>query len=258
MNTKKNYFALLLLLNLANFGNAQSLVINELMADNGELTGILDEVGQADDWLEIHNKTNTTVDMSGYFLSDRLDDLQKWEVPSGQEIGPYGYKIFWADDDESQGVRHTNFKLSKSGETLYLSDTGGSIVDSVQFGEQSTNISYARIPNGTGDFEFKAPTFRYNNEATSGLSTPLKKSAFDLFPNPAHESFNLKWKEAAAEEYLSISIWDALGQLVYSEKLRREGEETTTSISLQQYISGLYYVQMETETYHSIELLVIE
>jgi hypothetical protein len=196
--------------------------------------------------------------MAGYFLSDKLDDLQKWEVPSGEMIGPFGYKIFWADDDESQGARHTNFKLSKSGETLYLSNADGVIQDSVQYGEQSTNISYARIPNGTGNFEFKAPTFRYNNEATSGLGTPLNKSAFEVFPNPAHESFTVKWKETEAEEYLTISIWDALGQLVYSQKLRREGEETQTVISLQQYISGLYYVQMEAETYHSVDLLIVK
>jgi hypothetical protein len=41
----------------------------------------------------------------------------------------------------------------------------------------------------------------------------------------------VKWKETEAEEYLTISIWDALGQLVYSQKLRREGEETQTVIS---------------------------
>lgn len=258
MNTKKNYFALLLFLYLTNFGNAQTLVINELMADNGELTGILDEAGQADDWIEIHNTTNTTIDMSGYFLSDKSDDLQKWQVPDGEVIGPYGYKIFWTDDDESQGARHTNFKLSKSGETLYLSNADSLVLDFIEFGEQSTNISYARIPNGSGDFEFKSPTFRYNNDATSGLNTPLKKSAFDLFPNPARESFTVNWQEPDTEEYLRISVWDAIGQLVYSEKIRKTGAETQTTITLQQYTSGLYYVQMETETYHWVELLIVE
>jgi len=258
MDTKKILFNLFLLCVSLNIGNTQTLVINEFMADNGELTEILDEAGQADDWIEIHNTTNTTIDMAGYFLSDKGDDLQKWEVPSNQPIGPYGYKIFWADDDASQGERHTTFKLSKSGESIYISDPSGVVLDSVEYGEQTTNISYARIPNGTGDFEFKAPTFRYNNEATSNVGSPLNKAAFSIFPNPAIDFFTVEWKEAKADLTLNVSIWDALGQLMHNEQVSRAGEETKAEISLQQYASGLYYVQLETEEYHWMEVLVVE
>lgn len=257
MNTKNNLFALLLLLGFINSGIAQSLSINEFMADNDVLTGIVDEVGQSDDWIEIHNTTNATVDISGYFLSDKLDELNKWEVPAGYSIGPYGYKIIWADDDATQGPLHTNFKLSKSGESIYLSDPNGAIVDSVNYGEQTTNISFARIPNGTGDFIFKAPTFRYNNEATSSLNTPLKEAAFDVFPNPATEFFTINWTSASTEKSLKVNLYDAIGELKYSEVINRVGTETTTKVFLQQYVSGLYYLSLEAEEYRWVELLYI-
>ncbi|MFK7809078.1 MAG: lamin tail domain-containing protein [Saprospiraceae bacterium] len=258
MRTEKILIGLMLIIGLASTLTAQGLVINEFMADNGELTEIVDEAGQADDWIEIHNTSDESIDISGYFLSDKLDDLQKWEVPSGFSIGPVGYKIIWADDDASQGPLHTTFKLSKSGESIYLSDPTGEIVDSITYGEQTTNISYARIPNGTGNFEFKAPTFQYNNEATSSIDTPENKAAFSIYPNPASTSFAIDWEEKGAVELLNISIWDALGNLVHSQKVKRAGNQTVTTLSLQKYISGVYYVQLETTSYHSIEILVVE
>jgi hypothetical protein len=255
----KNKF-LLLCLNLAllHYAQGQSLVINEFMADNDPLTQIVDEVGQSDDWIELHNTTNTTINIGGYFLSDELGQLDKWPIPAGQSIGPFGYKIFWADDDASQGPLHATFKLSKIGESIYLTNANAVILDSINYPEQTTSISYARIPNGTGNFEFRAPTFSYDNEATSGLNTPVNRAAFQVFPNPAIHTFSIQWTETQADETLLISIWDALGKLIHSEQVKRAGTETTTSINIQQYTSGLYYIQLEAERYHSVELLLVD
>jgi Lamin Tail Domain/Secretion system C-terminal sorting domain len=258
MLTKSKYLFLCLPLTLFHYAQGQSVVINEFMADNDPLTEIVDEVGQSEDWIELHNTTNTTINIGGYFLSDELGQLDKWQIPAGQSIGPNGYKIFWADDDASQGPLHATFKLSKTGESIYLTNANAVVLDSVNYPEQTTSIAYARIPNGTGDFEFRAPTFGYNNEATSGLHTPLNKAAFKVFPNPATRTFTIQWTGTQADETLRISIWDALGQLLHSEQVKRTGTATSTEVNIQQYTSGLYYVQLEAERYHSVELLVVE
>ena len=84
---------------------------------------------------------------------------------------PGEYLIVWADDDEEdQGEMHATFKLSASGEQLYLSDMDLNILDEVVFGQQDTDMGYARVPNGVGDFVIQLPTFASNNEQSFSVS----------------------------------------------------------------------------------------
>ena len=135
-----------------------SVVINELMADNDNT--IADPQGDYDDWLELHNRTDSPIMLTGMYLSDKEDNPTKWQFPDGTEIPANGYLIVWLDEDHddetaTEGI-HANFKLSKSGEVAMLVDTdanGNKILDSITFGEQETDVSFGRLPNGTGDFQ---------------------------------------------------------------------------------------------------------
>ncbi len=139
------------------------VVINELMADNDNI--IADPQGDNDDWIELFNRTDSDVDLTGMYLSDKVDNPTKWQFPDGIEIAANGYLIVWCDEDHddeaaTEGL-HSNFKLSKSGETVLLVDTdanGNTVLDSVVFGEQGTDVAYGRFPNGTGDFQIVRPT----------------------------------------------------------------------------------------------------
>jgi len=51
-------------------------------------------------------------------------------------------------------VLHTSFRLTSAGESLFLVDPGGEIVDEVSFPPQSFDQSYARSPNGSGGFRY--------------------------------------------------------------------------------------------------------
>lgn len=135
-----------------------AVVINELMADNDNT--IADPQGDYDDWLELHNRTDSAVLLTGMYLSDKEDNLTKWEFPENTEIPANGYLIVWLDEDHddenaTEGL-HANFKLSKSGEIALFVDTdanGNQVLDSVTFGEQETDVAYGRLPDGTGDFQ---------------------------------------------------------------------------------------------------------
>ena len=41
------------------------------------------------------------------------------------------------------------------------------IIDGFTFGEQETDMGYARVPNGTGNFMIQYSTFAYNNDLSS-------------------------------------------------------------------------------------------
>ena len=141
-----------------------NLVINEIMASNDQTEA--DEYGEYDDWIEIYNNNNSNVNLGDY-LSDDINILDKYNFPS-IILAPNEYFIVWADDDEEeQGDNHATFKLSASGEAIYLSDSNFNLVDGFTFGEQQTDMGYARVPNGIGPFLIQSPTFSENNDLVS-------------------------------------------------------------------------------------------
>ena len=141
-----------------------NLVINEVMPVNSSTQ--TDPDGEYDDWIEIYNLTDERIDLTGYYLSDDKKDPGKWQFPENTYIGPKGYLIIWADDDGpyQQGL-HANFKLSSLGENVLISDPGKLEIDKMSFPEQNLELSYARIPNGTGDFKWNSPSYNRFNEA---------------------------------------------------------------------------------------------
>lgn len=177
--------------NVENTVSKNGVVINEIMASNTKT--VSDEKGEFEDWIELYNNNDYDIDLSGMHISDKTSDLKKWRIPDGTKINAKGYLIIWADENGEQGVLHTNFKLSKSGEELVLTDTFSNIVDYISFGELPEDMSFARNPNGTGEFKIQKATFSVNNEnisATDALSDN-QKLKFILFPNPIESEITI-------------------------------------------------------------------
>lgn len=138
------------------------MVINELMPVNKSF--IADQDGQYKDWLELYNSATIPLDISGYYLSDSKKKLAKWKIPAGTIIDAKGFLVFWADKDTTETGLHTNFKLSSYGEKVYFLTPDVLIIDKVEYPPQSEDLSYQRIPDGSGNFEWKTPTFDSSND----------------------------------------------------------------------------------------------
>ncbi len=132
------------------------LFINEFMASNA---ATIDDPDFRDDsdWLEIYNAGDSVIQLQGFFLSDDLDEPFKWQIPIKFTLRPKKCTIFWADGKNTG--RHTNFKLSKDGEQISLFAPNGSLLDTLSFGFQQTDISSGRYPDGSKNwYYFKEPT----------------------------------------------------------------------------------------------------
>ncbi len=140
-----------------------NVFINEFLADNDKI--IADPQGDYDDWIEIYNGGTGMVDIGGLYITDDLNEPDKCLIadlqPDSTTILPGGYLVLWADKDSVDGVLHVNIKLSKDGEQIGLFDPDGlSVIDTVTFGEQSSDISYGRYPDGEqfwGSMELPTP-----------------------------------------------------------------------------------------------------
>lgn len=212
-----------------------TIIINEIMASNSATAK--DEAGEYDDWIELFNPSENSIDISGYYLSDKADNLPKWQIPQGTVINGKDYLIIWADEDQEQGSLHCNFKLSADGEELFLTNTEGTLVDSVSFGTQSTDMSYSRMPNGTGNFVIKAPTFKINNEHTTSVTDESISEDIQFYPNPASDY--IKIENLTRMNSDNIEIINMVGERVLAQKLDNSGIVDVSGLP-----SGVYYVKI--------------
>ena len=130
-----------------------NIFINEFLANNDLI--LADEFGEYDDWLEIYNTNEETIDLSGMFLSDNPTYPDKWKFPENTEINAGDFLIVWLDNDPEQGDLHTNFKMNEDGEFIGLYHQDGVLaLDSLSFGNQLSDISFGRYPDGSDFWQF--------------------------------------------------------------------------------------------------------
>ncbi len=111
-------FALLLL--SAAWLPAQNFVLSEFLAANSD--GLLDEDGDASDWIEIFNASAAPASVAGWTLTDDAGEPAKWTLPDVTVPG-HGFLIVFAsgkDRTAPAGELHANFSLSRDGEYLVL------------------------------------------------------------------------------------------------------------------------------------------
>ncbi len=171
----KNLFNLLLFLAITNSVLSQNIVINEILSSNSFSN--MDEDGSYQDWIELYNNGATTLNLSGYGLSDDATILYKWTFPS-VSIAPGEYLLVWASDKNrtvAGSPLHTNFKLAMAGNSVLLTNPSGTTVDMVPSIPMQSDISYGRLPNGSGAFVFFqaiTPNAVNSNVGYSELLTP--------------------------------------------------------------------------------------
>ena len=170
--TGKWWMLIAFFLMLVSFSLYGQVVVNEIMASNATAHADPDQ-GTFTDWVEIYNAGSTQADLSGWFLSDDPDDTGQWAFPQGTRLGPYAYLLVYADGT-GQGL-HTSFKLSKEGETILLANAAQTVVDSVSYPPQLTDISYGRsrtAPSLFGFFEDPTPGYINGPDLIAGIADP--------------------------------------------------------------------------------------
>ena len=149
------------------------LYINEFMASNA--TTICDSFGSYSDWIELYNSTDTDMDISGFGISDNLSQPMKYRFPDGTTIAARGYLVVFCSGNEGMqnGELHAPFGLRSYGEDVVIANRAGRIIDSYSFKNQETDVSMARIPDGTGELQ-------PNSQPSPGYpNTGAGYSAFD-------------------------------------------------------------------------------
>lgn len=137
---------------MASAQGVRAAKINEVLVSN--TNNLIDEYGQHTPWIEIYNPTAATIDLSGCYLTNDLQNLKKYPIPKGDihtKIAPRQYLLFYADALPSRGTFHTSFTLQPDAANFIalVANDGRTIIDSVSVpAALPVDASYARIPDG--------------------------------------------------------------------------------------------------------------
>ena len=130
-----------------------SLWLNELQAANS--TGIQDNAGDRDPWIELYNGGTNTISLDGYYLANNYDtNLTQWPFPAGHSIQPGKFLVVWADGQQGQtsGTNlHTSFRLNSTTGSVALVRLQGptpQITDYLTYSALGTDLSYGDFPDG--------------------------------------------------------------------------------------------------------------
>jgi hypothetical protein len=139
-------------------GDVRAIKINEWLTDEFSAA--------SDDFIELFNPNSLPVDLGGRYLSDR-----PFGAPTRHRITPLsfipavGFLVFKADGNAGAGADHVNFKLAPEQGMIGLTDLDLSLIDCILYGQQFTDISQGRQPNG-------GSTIVYFDTPTPGAPNP--------------------------------------------------------------------------------------
>ncbi|NUN09085.1 MAG: CotH kinase family protein [Ignavibacteriaceae bacterium] len=230
--------------------SGNSVVINEFLADNSASTP--DPSGDHDDWLEIYNPLSTVVDLRGMYLTDNPGSMKKWRFPlSSIPLNPGERIVVWCDEEPQEPGYHSNFKLSKGGEFIGLTDSSGTVVlDSIFFGPQQTDVSYGRYPDGAGSWRQLYPSPGLPNSLTDVRDDDRRNdNSMRLYPNPAAGALNILLSLDQRRNG-SLRLYDILGREI---KILFVGEfepgENSFKINVTDLAKGVYFIKINGETF---------
>jgi hypothetical protein len=96
--------------------NAQIIKINEVVSSNSEYT---DEDGDTPDWFELHNPGSEDVSIDGWFISDDLDEFDKWVFPN-ITLAPDEYLLVWASKKDRSSLAYPRTLINQGDVFKYL------------------------------------------------------------------------------------------------------------------------------------------
>ena len=96
--------------------------------------GLTDSFGETSDWIELHNTSDTEVNLKGYKLSDSAEEPYAWSFPDVTvESGGYIYVFCSGRDVEKGDEIHSDFVLSSKSGTVVLArpvmDLVGTVIE---------------------------------------------------------------------------------------------------------------------------------
>ena len=172
-----------------------TIAINEFMAAPDH--GFTDEIGEEEDWIELYNYGDKSLDIAGVAFSDGTSITV---IPTGfsdkTTVKHSDYIVLFFDKDTEQGPLHIDAKLSSGGEKIVVIFDQYTSLEHT-YGAQEAHVSMGRSPDGTGPFVTMDPSPGGANAVQSSTISSSNSSTRSMLP----------WTSKSRSQYGAVLIW---------------------------------------------------
>ncbi len=174
-----------------------TVVINEVCSRNKSL--LRDSNWLFSDYIELYNASEREVSIEGWHLSDDEHLMRKCRLEG--VLAPGECRIIYADG-EGEAPDAVAFKLRSEGETLFLTDAGGNLIDHLMVPALEADTVYARVQDGGGRWAKMEPSPGVSNAGSAvlrnrTLDAPVFSRESGFYDDPF-------WLELSAKENETI------------------------------------------------------
>ncbi|WP_421875403.1 CotH kinase family protein [Marinoscillum sp.] len=255
--------------------------------ENSELTSITineinynsDKDSETEDWVELYNKGEQTIDLSGWVLKDD-DDGHQFIFVDGTALEAGDFLVICRDTEAFSSIHTTenilgnmDFGLSSDGDCVRLFNADGILTDEVCYLSESP---WPTQPDGKGStLALKNPAldnadaeswYGLGNNGNPGESneaeldpTGLTSIITTVYPNPVEAgSFWLTCKLKNSKS-LRVELLDVSGKRVSVLYNGRYENSFAKELSLPKALNkGVYFLMIESEESRTVERIMIQ
>ena len=148
----------------------KDLEINEVLADNKG--NFKNDKGEYSGYIEIKNKSKSTINLQGYSLSNSEDASFKWQFPNYSLGSNQVVVVYTSGVSSTSGTLSTGFKLKSKNGTAILTNNKGKIIQKLDYENLANGL--ALIKEGSEYLESNSISPGYQN-TVDGIKSFQKK-----------------------------------------------------------------------------------
>ena len=152
-----------------------ALVINEIMPGNIDM--FMDPSYNYGSWIELYNRTDTDINLAGYYLSDSASTTLCPLGNTSRIVKAGGFLTLWFGHKDDYCLQQLEYSLDSDGGDIILFDSNGKAISAVKYPASPARISWARTSDGGSEWG-------YTGNPTPGKSNSGSQFASDQIPAP--------------------------------------------------------------------------
>lgn len=222
------------------FSQGLSLRINEFQASN--VATLTDEEGIYSDWIELYNSSTSSVNLTGWSLTDDPAMPRKWVFPNvSLNAGDYLVVFASGNDRRIAGKPlHVGFKLSADGEYLALNAPDGNASTVFNpYPEQAPDQSYGYFNNALVVLKKPSPGKVNSDTSVLRFPAPVVSRQRGLYYQPFDLTLSCPMPNAAIYYTLDGSVPSPSNGTFYTKPLNISGTTVLRAVAIASYPNGL-------------------
>ena len=182
------------------------IVINEILPENRG--NFINKNGEYSGYIEIINNGSSSVNLSGYSLSNDESVSFKWQIPNTTIGSGEVLLVYTSGKSRTEGEYSTSFKLRNKSGVVILTNNKGKVIDKVKYDNIGNGVAYIREGKTFNVSSAISPGYLNNNDGIEGFQKKCMSTPKTLIINEAMNSNYSHLKQNGGNYYDWIELYN--------------------------------------------------